>query len=113
MLWDLVGVSDPSDSQELGAGILNLNNDSEQNSPIKNSQIGLGSSISQNDADDLNSSIDPMRAMTEALMDIKVECKRVKDGCPFTEVCIADIDTHEREHCEYRPVKCDRVGCQL
>ena len=54
-----------------------------------------------------------MAAMTDALMEIKVECKRVKDGCTFTEVCIADIDVHEREECEYRPVKRDRVGCQL
>ena len=103
MLWDLVGGSDPSDSQDL-----NQINDSDKDSPSKMARHDLfgGHEINENE-------IDPMAAMKDALLDIKVECKRVKDGCTFTEVPIADIDTHEKDHCEFRQVHCDRVGCQL
>ena len=68
--------------------------------------VGMGSDLQANQ-------IDPMESMKQMLVEIKVECKRVKDGCTFTQVSIADIDTHEKDECEFRMVKCDRVGCQL
>jgi len=49
---------------------------------------------------------DAMLAMKEALFEIKVECKRAKDGCSFLQVPISDIDNHEKDECEFRPVRC-------